>query len=379
MLERANEFDLAHELTTLLFSTNTDVQKMTKININVPKTLDLQSALSLSIQLSKIKEATSICIDFAGEGLIEPFAMLMVSSELQRTVSRLGVTDFNCLNHERMSYAAHMGFFHAFGFSTGARRGHPKGNSRHLPVNIYNCETLREQAFDENKEVGSVVEEKSQQLASMLCESESGDVFETLSYSLREIMRNVVEHSESQKIGICAQYWPTKNKVEVAIIDRGVGLSKTLSRNPHLDVNNDKSAINYALMPAVSGKAYKGARKQHGPWANSGFGLYMTSRICRNGGNFFVASGDTGMLLTKAKNGKQYFTCAYEGTAVRMVIKTDQIRSLSESLKKYREDGFAFQQKYREIVHINPSAASLMLSEDFDISLWDKFIGGLKG
>lgn len=349
---------------------------MTTRVVKIPKHLDLRTSLDLTMELSSIEEATAIQAEFAGEGLIEPFAMLVVSSELQRAASRLQVSEFTCVNHERMTYATHMGFFHAFGYEKDGRRGKPQGSQHHLPVNIYNCERLRQQAYDESKEVGTVVEDKSKQLAAMLCGSDEGDVFETLSYSLREIMRNVVEHSESAKIGICAQYWPTKSKVEVAIIDRGVGLRHTLARNPHLDVANDKSAVNYALMPAVSGKAYKGARKQHGPWANSGFGLYMTSRICRNGGNFFIASGDTGMLLTS--KGKSYFPCSYGGTAVRLVIRTDQIKSLADSLKKYREDGFAFQQKYREIVHINPSAASLMLSEDFDLSLWDKFLAALK-
>lgn len=73
-----------------------------------------------------------------------------------------------------------------------------------------------------------------------------------------------------------------------------------------------------------------------------------------------------------------HYACAYEGTAVRLVIKTNEIGSLAESLKRYREDGFAFQQRYREIVNINPSAASLMLSEDFDLSLWDKFMASLR-
>ncbi|WP_426687214.1 hypothetical protein [Rhodanobacter ginsengiterrae] len=191
-------------------------------------------------------------------------------------------------------------------------------------------------------------------------------------------MRNVVEHSESKQIGICAQYWPSKNKVEAAIIDRGVGVASTLSRNPHLDIANDKDALNYALMPAVSGKAFKGARKQRGHWANSGFGLYMTSRICRNGGNFFIASGQTDMLLTKVKGAKTYLPCAYEGTAVRLVIKTDQLRGLSASLQRYRDEGYEIQRRYKEIVDINPSAASLMLSEDFDLSLWDKFLSALK-
>jgi hypothetical protein len=338
---------------------------MTHVTVRIPSTLDLSSALRLSTDLTQIKNASSIRADFKGVGLVEPFAMLMVSSELQRTAVRNHVSKFECANHESMSYASRMGFFEALGSLSTHRPGKKDGGSRHLPVNIFNCDSLREEASSGYTEVGSIVEGRSKHLAKLLCGADSGDLFETLSYSLREIMRNVVEHSESKQLGICAQYWPTKNKVEVAVLDRGVGLRKTLLKNPHLDVNNDRSALNYALMPAVSGRAYKGARKQHGPWANSGFGLYMTSRICRNGGNFFIASGDHGMLLTNAKKGKSYLPCSYEGTAVRLVIRTDQITSLSDSLRRYRDEGFILQKKYRELVNINPSAASLMLSEDF--------------
>ncbi len=351
---------------------------MTHLTIKIPSVLDLPSALKLSVELAEIEDASVIRADFKGVGLVEPFAMLMVSSELQRAALRNQVQKFECVNHQSMSYASRMGFFQALGHPSTHRPGKKDGGSRHLPVNILDCESLREEANSEYTEVGNVVEAKSKHLATLLCGADSGDIFETLSYSLREIMRNVVEHSESKQLGICAQYWPTKHKVEVAIIDRGVGLRKTLSRNPHLDVNSDRSALNYALMPAVSGKAFKGARKQHGPWANSGFGLYMTSRICRNGGNFFIASGGYGMLLTKAKEGKSYFPCSYEGTAVRLVIRTDQITSLADSLRQYRDEGFEIQKKYRELVQINPSAASLMLSEDFDPSLWDKLLAALK-
>lgn len=77
-------------------------------------------------------------------------------------------------------------------------------------------------------------------MAAMLCGSDSGAVFDTLTYSVRELMRNVVEHSEAKQFGICAQYWPTKGRVEVAILDRGIGLRESLKNNPHLDVTDDK-------------------------------------------------------------------------------------------------------------------------------------------
>jgi hypothetical protein len=216
-------------------------------------------------------------------------------------------------------------------------------------------------------------------MAAMLCGSNSGAVFDTLTYSVRELMRNVVEHSEASQFGICAQYWPTKGRVEVAIIDRGIGLRESLRNNPHLDASDDKRAINYALMPAVSGKAFKGARqKQKGPWANSGFGLYMTSRICRNGGTFFIASGDTGMLLTTGEQAKRYFDCAFQGTAIRMVVRTDQLAELRDALEKYRNEGYEIQRRYKEIVNIDPSSASLMLSEDFDLGVWERLLNKLK-
>ena len=348
--------------------------------IKIPKTLDLGSALAMSVELAKINDPTPIKADFGGVGTVEPFAMLMVSSELQRAAARNKVESFECENHTKMRYAAHMGFFKAFGYDFGKEPGQANGSSRYLPVTILSCEELRDEALASGTEVGDIVEKNSKRLASMLCDTDTGDIHDTLAYSLREIMRNVVEHSEAKQIGLCAQYWPSKHKVEVAIIDRGVGLRATLTKNPHLGIESDKHAVNYALMPAVSGKAFKGSRvKQRGHWANSGFGLYMTSRICRNGGSFFIASGDTGMMLTKAAEGKSYFPCAYEGTAVRLVIKTDQISSLADSLKKYREDGFKIQAEYREIVSINPSAASLMLSEDFDLSVWDRIANAIRG
>lgn len=348
--------------------------------IKVPKSIDLQNSLQLSCELGKLTEADEFLFDFSDVGTTEPFGMLLVSSQIRRLISKYPEAKFSCSNFKRMTYASHMGFFKAFGLDHGKAPGEAAGSPRYLPLTILRCEQLRTEAAEEGKYVGEKIEEKSKQMAEMLCGEPEGDISETLAYSLREIMRNVVEHSNAEQIGLCAQYWPSKNRVEVAIIDRGVGLRSTLRANPHLDVSDDKAAINYALMPAVSGKAYKGSRiKQKGPWVNSGFGLYMTSRICRNGGNFFIASGETGMLLTKKSEGKRYFACSFKGTAVRMVIKTDQIKSLKDSLETYRKEGYEIQRAYREIVNIDPSSASLMLSEDFDLSVWQRILNKVKG
>ncbi|WP_321803518.1 hypothetical protein [Burkholderia sp. BCC1988] len=347
--------------------------------LQIPAALDLPAALSLSLELGGSEGAEEFVFDFSNVRMVEPFAMLLVSSEISRLKRRFPNVQLRCANFQHMGYAAHMGFFRAFGLSFGNAPGEAKGGSRYVPLTIFDCNSLRREAAQKGIEVGNEIEENSRKLASTLCNGENGALFETLSYSIRELMRNVVEHSDAERFGICAQYWPTKNRAEVGILDRGIGLRESLKNNPHIDASDDKRAINYALMPAVSGKAFKGARnKQRGPWANSGFGLYMTSRICRNGGTFFIATGESGLLLTQKSEGKRYYDCRFQGTAVRMVMRTDQVRDLRETLSKYRSEGFEIQSRYREIVNIDPSSASLMLAEDFDLSVWDRILAKVK-
>jgi hypothetical protein len=348
--------------------------------IQMPKTLDLVCALELSNVIAEIEDCTELNFDFKNSRLVEPSAMLLISSEIIRYRARCPQTQVSCSNFEHMTYAGHMGFFKAFGLNFGKSPGEALGSSRYVPLTIYKSEEILKRAVSKGIEVGDEVENISKKLSTLLCHTDEGDLFDTLSYSIREIMRNVIEHSNSDRFGICAQYWPSKSKAEVAILDRGVGVRRSLSNNPHIDTSTDKMALNYALMPAVSGKAFKGSRiRQKGPWANSGFGLYMTNRICRNGGTFFIASGDTGMLLTKKTEAKRYYSCNLQGTAVRMVLKTNELTSLKEALSIYRKEGYEIQRRYREIVNIDPSSASLMLSEDFDLSIWDRLLKKIKG
>lgn len=306
--------------------------------------------------------------------------MLLVSSEIQRFIYNHPDSKLGCKSFEHMTYAGHMGFFKAFGLDFGKMPGQASGSRNYVPLTILSTEHIVKDAANAGHEVGDEVESLSKRLSETLCGSSEGPLFDTLAYSIREIMRNVVEHSEASQFGFCSQYWPKRGRAEVAIVDRGIGVKASLSSNPHIDASDDKRAINYALMPAVSGKAFKGAprRRTRSHWNNSGFGLYMTSRICRNGGNFFIGSGDTGMLLTSGAHAKRYFSMTHQGTAVRLTIDTSQLVGLKESLERYKNEGYEIQKKYREIVNIDPSSASLMLSEDFDLSVWSRLLNKLK-
>ncbi len=353
---------------------------MPKTIVQVPESLTAFTAYSFCKKLQGLRPAEEIEFNFDKTRTVEPFGMIVVASELERCVAAHPEAKISCRHIEHMTYAGHMGFFKSFGVAFGRHPGEAIGGRTYIPLTHFYTDQLRREAESTGREVGDEVEVQSKRLTETLLGQDTGDVFETLSYSIREVMRNVVEHAQIDRFSICAQYWPTKGRAEVAILDRGIGLRRSLMPNHHIDADTDKKAINYALMPAVSGKAFKGSKQRQGKghWTNSGFGLYMTSRICRNGGNFLIASGDTGMLLTSGKDGKRYLESSLNGTAVRLIIKTENIDSLRGSLEKFRNEGYEIQKKYREIVSIDPSSASLMLSQDFDLTLWDRLLVSLR-
>jgi hypothetical protein len=84
------------------------------------------------------------------------------------------------------------------------------------------------------------------------------------------------------------------------------------------------------------------------------------------------------MLLSDI-GGKRYYNCDFQGTAARMVIKTENIGHLNNCLERYRREGYEIQREYRELVRMDPSAASMMLSDDFSETLMSKVIAKLRG
>ncbi len=331
--------------------------------IQVPNRLTFETASRFGCELMAMPlDHDEFILDFNGVGRVEPFALLYLGSEIQRFSKRIEGSSLRVRNHEHMSYADHMGFFRSFGVK-GAKTQKANGNSRYIPIKIKNVDKLRDRAFDEGKEVGDIIEDSCEDLASMLSRKDSGDLFDTLVYSFREIMRNVVEHSNAKQFAFCAQYWPSYNKVEAAILDRGDGITSSLKRNPNLDINNDHDALNFALMPGISGRAFKGAPKQRGNWANSGYGLYMTSRLARQGGSFFIASGETGMYLSEGK--RRHLETPFKGVALNLSFNVNRLSELKGSLSRFKDEAAEIAGKYKYGKNLEASVASVMLRRDF--------------
>ena len=290
--------------------------------------------------------------------------MAYVANEMKRFRQSKAAVLFTALNYKDHTYAAHMGFFQAFGLTHGNTPGQASGSSTYIPLTLLNVAAIQQEAAQRSVNPGDIIEEKASQIAQLLIRQPEGNLVDTLTFSIREIMRNVVEHSGSEFIEYCGQYWPSQNMVEVAILDVGHGVRFGLRNNPYLNIASDRDALHLALLPGISGKMYRGVKKRpNDAWQNSGFGLYMTSRICRAGGSFFIASDGAGLLLDHT--GKHDRLTSYQGTALRLRFKTQTLTNYDEMLARFRREGFAAAKQFSGDQAVEPSIASTMLARDF--------------
>lgn len=228
--------------------------------VEIPHNLARASLLGFSQTLDNLPGDELYEFNFGAARWFPPFSMLLLSVLLKRFRDQRPDSRCRARNHENHTYAAYLGFFQSFGLRHG-------------------------------NEPGEIIEARARELSGVLTQTDSGPLFDTLSYAIREIIRNTVEHSGAEAVLLCAQHWPTRQEVEVGIADAGVGIQQGLANNHSYRDLTNRDALQTALMPGVSGNPQAGRGQE--VWQNSGYGLYMTNRICRNGGRFMICSGDS--------------------------------------------------------------------------------------
>ena len=148
--------------------------------------------------------------------------------------------------------------------------------------------------FRNEQDINKVTQDITNQIlenSKLLTINDKEDLDKYLKYLISEIMDNVISHSYST-IGGCvsAKYYSEQNKVQVVIIDNGIGLLKGLSN--HHSVKNEKEAIKKAMEKEVTGsntfKTYNNIQK------HAGLGLYFLSKIIEyTKGKLLIVSNDT--------------------------------------------------------------------------------------
>lgn len=333
--------------------------------INVPQSLSFSNAVKFRDLICELDPEQDYVFDFRRVGHTEPFALLLVSDAIARFRESQLFGETRCRNHEHMTYQGVMGFFRAAGFDYGYAPGEAGGGANYLPITFLSMSDIKQQAEEQFKHEGVIVEERAHRIAAVLARREGGDLCEALTYALREVIRNVVEHSGADEVRFCAQHWPTKNRVHLAILDRGKGIRESLEKNPHLTIDSDIDALKLCLMPGVSGRMFAGVKRRKGDvWQNSGYGLYMTSRLAKAGGNFWIMSGRTAYGITSTAV-RERNIAPFRGTALRVSFDTTQLARMAANLARFHREGIEIARHFKGASAEGASIASTMIRTRF--------------
>lgn len=119
------------------------------------------------------------------------------------------------------------------------------------------------------------------------------DLTDYLQYMICEILNNVIDHSNSQITPVVnAQYYPTLNKCQIAIVDNGIGFLESLAHN-YPQLNNDSEALLKAIEREVTGArpTIYGSTIR-----NVGYGLYFISEIIKFTNGYLKIISKKGIL-----------------------------------------------------------------------------------
>jgi hypothetical protein len=330
--------------------------------IDVPTGLVLEQLCRWSMSINPDRPARHTIFDLAKVEHVPPFGMLFTAACIRRykrsafaqfyptagglspksTAAMLseiatdGHPTCRCVCNARNHYASHMGFWQSLGETLGKSPGEASGSSRYLPVTRVRRTEVVAAATQRHREPGDIIYDDADRLAEILCQQAGNSLENTLSYSIRELFRNVWEHSGSHDLWYAAQYWPTKEYVEIAVLDEGVGVMTSLRENPENRVDNELQAIVMATRRGVSGSKPRptlrtvSGEAAESRWINSGWGLFVLRELARKAGSLLIVSNNSVVLFVD--DSVRSFDCSFAGTAVRLVLRPSKLKDLLQTI-----------------------------------------------
>lgn len=215
-------------------------------------------------------------------------------------------------------YANNLGFSDALGLEGRPFPQGAFGGSSYVPISRMLRDELEAEASSFFVPMGEVIDKKCVPIAERVSQGLSDELTNLIAHLLREIFRNVFEHSKADACGYCVQYWPNQKEVEFCIADRGIGIRNSLMENKYLGAMDHIDALKLAVMPGMSSKAWRYKKKkssQKSDWDNAGIGLFQAYKLFGSLGHLMVASGPSALIFSKGQ-APRVLSCNFEGTVV---------------------------------------------------------------
>lgn len=283
--------------------------------IYFPRNLGRDTLKSFFNELEDNQNTPEILIDCTTLSFSYPSGMLVAGSKIRKWIKyrRENGLSTRIKGHDSSgnahSYLRHLGFFDFIGMDEGNEVGEAQGSMTYLPITKiekpeFDLQTRNiQQWYDE---ITGKVRRFANLLSGTQLETEENRLYR---YALREIVRNVFEHSLTNECYLCGQRW-VNGRVEVAVIDEGVGISSSLGRSFKFESEID--ALLNAIKPGVSGTTE--IVESENIYKNSGFGLYVLEQLVSSFGWFMLGSGSAKIVSQGRTINKQ--TLNFAGTYI---------------------------------------------------------------
>lgn len=264
---------------------------------------------------------------------IDPSGAIILMETLENLREKEAVVDFKDLEDESkspISYGITMGIFQELGLSN--RSMIREGKTFIAPTKIKRSEVY-DFLKNENKNIEDYFEYISERLSNKILRDEEivydAHLKELFTYVIRELIRNIFDHSDSEYFYYGSQFIPKTRIVEFVIADRGLGLKKTIPfdvEEKWYGQDTTEIAIRKAFTPGISAESNHSYASQD--YLNSGYGLAMIkSLILAAEGTLSLATSDKAVtFIEKEQNTEE---CNIIGTIIRIRVDLDKLATVN--------------------------------------------------
>ncbi len=228
-----------------------------------------------------------------------------------------------------VSYGINMGIFQRLGLSESASK--EEGNTYLAPKKVtWNEISNFLSAENENIEyyfefISGKISDKILRYNKLLHDERISKLF---TYVIRELIRNIFDHSETKYYYYGSQFIPSTNKVELVIADRGVGLKNTIpfdGEEKWFDQDTAENAIKKAFIPGITAASNHSYASED--YLNSGYGLAMVKRLVLVAdGVLSLATSDK--TMTFSNKSQRIMDCSVQGTIIRLRVDLEKLSTV---------------------------------------------------
>lgn len=304
---------------------------------DIPSTLNDDSVMRFIKTLNQHIEDREISINFKTLQWAQPSGTLMFAEAIKQFVSirqDKGLStyyhDLNWLKHREsgaVSYLKYFGFFKYCDIDAGNTPNKSSSSSRYIPIKVLSTEYFTSLFSWDWR---SRIERECENLAKLIIDDMYSVKF--LGYSFREVIRNVFEHSGVKACTIMAQYWPSRDLLEIAVADRGHGIHETLK-----DKYKSASPLDSLLLSLKAGVSRNNIETPKSD--NSGFGLYVLSNVGKHYGEFSILSSGAYVKIAGNNQSTQFEKTYFQGTIIKIQVKKHSLEYFPNLFEKLKIEG----------------------------------------